>query len=96
MRDAVEKDTAPTDNREEGTGQRILGQFHISVEENNVVVTHLGDAIIALFWRCRASRSALTGWAAVSESASRHRPCRLSNRRRYDDLVFSVVVLVDK
>ena len=44
MTDAVEKDTAPTDNREEGTGQRILGQFHISVEENNVVVTHLGDA----------------------------------------------------
>jgi hypothetical protein len=33
VRDAVEKDTAPTDNREEGTGQRILGQFHISVEE---------------------------------------------------------------
>ena len=90
MRDAVEKDTAPN-NREEGTDQRILGQFHISVEENNVVVTHLGDAIIALFWRCRGSRSALTGWAAVSESASRHRPCR-----RYDDLVFSVAVLVDK
>jgi hypothetical protein len=49
--DAVEKDTAPTDNR----------------------------------------RSALTGCAAVSESASRHKPCR-----RYDDLLFSVVVLVDK
>jgi hypothetical protein len=30
---ALEKDTGPTDNREEGTGQRILGQFHISVEE---------------------------------------------------------------